>query len=83
MSKTHRKEPKETPRKPRQLKRQRQREAMELPLTEYPKSLLIYLMSRGALSFPMHKASKTSKSARAWVKTACEPFRPQCKRAER
>ena len=35
MSKTHRKEPQEKP-KPRQLKRQRQREAMMPPLVEFP-----------------------------------------------
>ena len=39
MSNTHRKDPKESPRKPRQLKRQRQREAMEPPLLEYPQNL--------------------------------------------
>lgn len=36
MSKTHRKEPSESKPKPRQIKRQKQREAMMPPLVEFP-----------------------------------------------
>ena len=39
MSKTHRKQPTTPPPKPKQLKRQRQREAMEPPPLEYPQRL--------------------------------------------